>query len=535
VCTSDERSGVDLLQAGLGVLDGADVAGMADAALRSEVQALLVTANRLHAAVAARLAVFDARGLAQDDGFRSTKGWLGGFARLSAGAASALVKGARLLRGLPALAAAAGRGEVPAEQLGRVVRLAERVGPGVLADVDEVLAAAAATLNPDDLDRVCQRLRAHADPDGPEPDPAVDFDRRGITLSRFDHMILVRGQLDPEGGAALLTALDALMKPAGPADTRTTGQRRADALVQLARQALTGGRLPTVGGVRPQLGILITPQTLTHIDTDRHRPGRTAGWLTGPAGDAPAGAAQGANLDRAQGRATNPTPIAHAPGVVHDSNLDRGPNTPPGQVAPPGQVTPPGQVGPPGQVEPASARGDPLAQLGIPARGDPLAELGIPARPEPAWLDWVGQIPAALAQRIACDADVWRIVLDPTTGLPLDVGRSQRLVPHWIRSALHARDRGCRWPGCQAPTPWTDAHHLHSWTLGGNTSIENLLLLCRWHHSLIHEGQWHLRFDPATGQVHITRPEGLPYQIPTTTPWTTPATRQGDTPQPEAA
>jgi Domain of unknown function (DUF222)/HNH endonuclease len=513
VCTSDGRSGVDLLQAGLGVLDRADVAGMPDPALRSEVQALLVAVNRLHAAVAARLAVFDARGLAQDDGFRSTKGWLGGFARLSGGAASALVKGARLLWGPPALAAAAGRGEVPAEQLGRVVRLAERVGPGVLADVDEVLAAAAATLNPDDLDRVCQRVRAHADPDGPEPDPAVDFDRRGIILSRFDHMILVRGQLDPEGGAALLTALDALMKPAGPADTRTTGQRRADALVQLARQALAGGRLPTVGGVRPQLGILITPQTLTHVDTHRQRPGRAVRWLTGPTG-----ATHDPNPDCPPGMATNPAQVTPPEQV-----------TPPGQTALPEQVTPPGQAAPPGQVTPSRKA------VSAPARGDPLAELGIPARPEPAWLDWVGQIPAALAQRIACDADVWRIVLDPTTGLPLDVGRSQRLVPHWIRSALHARDRGCRWPGCQAPTPWTDAHHLHSWTLGGKTSIENLLLLCRWHHSLIHEGQWHLRYNPATGQVHITRPEALPYQIPATTPWTTPATRQGDPPQPEAA
>jgi hypothetical protein len=76
-----------------------------------------------------------------------------------------------------------------------------------------------------------------------------------------------------------------------------------------------------------------------------------------------------------------------------------------------------------------------------------LAGLGVPAAVERAWLNWYGPIPPALAKRIACDADLWRIVLDPTTGLPLDVGRAHRLVPHWIRRALHARDRGCRWPG----------------------------------------------------------------------------------------
>lgn len=44
--------------------------------------------------------------------------------------------------------------------------------------------------------------------------------------------------------------------------------------------------------------------------------------------------------------------------------------------------------------------------------------------------------------RFACDADIWRVILDPGTGQPLDVGRRHRLVPPWIRRALHARDRG---------------------------------------------------------------------------------------------
>jgi hypothetical protein len=94
---------------------------------------------------------------------------------------------------------------------------------------------------------------------------------------------------------------------------------------------------------------------------------------------------------------------------------------------------------------------------------DPLSQARVAELPDLPWMNWVNEIPPALAQRIACDAQVWRAVLDPATGLPLEVGRAHRVVPHWIRKALHARDRGCRWPGCRAPAAWTDAHHLVPW------------------------------------------------------------------------
>src|SRR6185437_16200014 len=81
-------------------------------------------------------------------------------------------------------------------------------------------------------------------------------------LARVGGMIVLRGQLDPEGGAALLTALDAAMRPPRGDDPRSTDQRRADALVTIIGQVLGAGGLPTVHGVRPHLGILITPQTL---------------------------------------------------------------------------------------------------------------------------------------------------------------------------------------------------------------------------------------------------------------------------------
>jgi hypothetical protein len=154
---------------------------------------------------------------------------------------------------------------------------------------------------------------------------------------------------------------------------------------------------------------------------------------------------------------------------------------------------------------------------------DPLSQTGLPPGRDRPWLNWVGEVPTELAQRLACDGIVWRVVLDQRTGLPLDVGRKHRLVPWWIRKALWARDRGCRWPGCDIPAEWADAHHIVPWWTGGITAIEQLVTLCRFHHGLVHEGRWRLSLDRATGDVWITRPDNTPYELGPSRPWTTPS------------
>jgi hypothetical protein len=144
--------------------------------------------------------------------------------------------------------------------------------------------------------------------------------------------------------------------------------------------------------------------------------------------------------------------------------------------------------------------------------------------PEPATMEWVGTIPDSLAQRIACDSDVWRVLLDPATGRPVDVGRAHRIVPPWIRKALWVRDGTCRFPGCHAPIAWTDAHHLTPWAAGGPTDLDNLVSLCRWHHSRVHEGGWHIEYDTTTNTVNATRPNGRPYEIRGRPPLSDPST-----------
>jgi hypothetical protein len=85
-------------------------------------------------------------------------------------------------------------------------------------------------------------------------------------------------------------------------------------------------------------------------------------------------------------------------------------------------------------------------------------------------------------------------------------GHTSRTVPAALRRALVARDGGCRFPRCDRPPEWTDAHHVQSWADGGETTMANTTLLCRVHHRLVHEGGWTVRLDPDDGLI-ATPPE----------------------------
>jgi hypothetical protein len=88
------------------------------------------------------------------------------------------------------------------------------------------------------------------------------------------------------------------------------------------------------------------------------------------------------------------------------------------------------------------------------------------------------------------------ILLPPALGgarsEPLEVGRATRVVSPAQRTALTVRDGGCKFPGCDRPLAWCEAHHLRHWLHGGPTDLGNLVLLCRGHHHAVHEGGWRL-------------------------------------------
>jgi hypothetical protein len=116
---------------------------------------------------------------------------------------------------------------------------------------------------------------------------------------------------------------------------------------------------------------------------------------------------------------------------------------------------------------------------------------------------------AGAARRIGCDAEV--IGVTERDGLPIDVGRKQRMVPDRLRLALHVRDRFCRFPGCGVPAYRTEAHHHEHWALGGETNLDNLLLLCGFHHRRHHAGAYRIRktadgFSFETDDGHVIQP-----------------------------
>ncbi len=106
-----------------------------------------------------------------------------------------------------------------------------------------------------------------------------------------------------------------------------------------------------------------------------------------------------------------------------------------------------------------------------------------------------GPVGRAVAERLACDAHVARIVMAGKSRV-LDLGRATRVVSPALRTAVMARDEHCRHGRCRVPAKWCDVHHIVPWLDGGRTDEANLVLLCRRHHVDTHEGGWVLIRHP---------------------------------------
>lgn len=114
-------------------------------------------------------------------------------------------------------------------------------------------------------------------------------------------------------------------------------------------------------------------------------------------------------------------------------------------------------------------------------------------------------ISAGAARRLACDAEIIPAVLG-THSEPLDLGRTHRLVTSALWHALVLRDQHCAFPGCTRLPLTCDAHHILHWADGGPTTIDNMILLCRRHHTLTHHSPWHVCIDPHSRKPVWTPP-----------------------------
>jgi hypothetical protein len=114
-------------------------------------------------------------------------------------------------------------------------------------------------------------------------------------------------------------------------------------------------------------------------------------------------------------------------------------------------------------------------------------------------------LPIESVKRLCCDGQAV-VIGEDENGLPLNIGRKTRTVPTGIKRALVARDKRCAFPGCHHER-FVDAHHIEHWSAGGETSLDNLMLLCSQHHKLVHEGGFSIQRD-YQNQWFFKRPDG---------------------------
>jgi hypothetical protein len=349
-----------------------------------------------------RLPDLERRRIHERDGHLSAASWLASTHRVSYGAARRSAATARALEHMPATRRALEQGDVSLSGVGVLVE-ARASDPDAFEGSEAVLVKAASMHSVSGLSRVVGHWRrAVAAEAGADTEAGLRARRRLHASATLHGMVRVDGDLDPETGEALLTALGAVVDAecrSGQADERSPAQRRADALGEVCRQWLDLTPRPAVSGERPHLTLTVSAESL-----------------------------QGSSSPSVEGH----------------------------------------------------------------GRG--------------AELDHVGPVPLTTARRLSCDASVMRVVMAGGSE-PLDVGRRTPVVPSSIRRAVVCRDRHCRFPGCDRPHAWCDAHHVVHWARGGRTRLSNLVLLCRRHHRLVHR-RGGFSLEPSKDGPVFRRPDG---------------------------
>jgi hypothetical protein len=326
--------------------------------------------DQLRVLVTEKVTALESKGL-PELGFPSITAYLIHVGRMSAGEARRYATRAKAKQSAPPAYAAWGDGRVSSDQAAQLFHMAEVV-PDAYPEAERKLVDIVEPLSVRQTATALEYWRQAADGPG-DLDMEAQMSRRGLSLSRTTGgMRRVDGWLTQLAGEALEAAMAAHMPAPAHGDTRSTRQRRHDALEEMANCHLTHENQTEVGGERPHL------QLLTDLED-----------LLGIAGG------------------------------THET-VDQG-----------------------------------------------------------------DVVDVEAIRLIGCDSSVSRIVLGPDSEI-LDVGRKNRVWTAAQRRALVARGRTCTWSGCERPTKWADIHHLHHWADGGDTSVENGVLLCRFHHVHTH-------------------------------------------------
>ncbi|TDL36671.1 HNH endonuclease signature motif containing protein [Arthrobacter nitrophenolicus] len=371
-------------------------------------------------------------------------------------------------------------------------RLQHQATPEILEHIENHLTTAARTADPDFLARLARRWADTIDADGAEPSEEalrhtqgafIRKPRHGLhhveifaTTDQYEYLATVMNTATnprtttPNTSTSQTTESltsssqaqvpvdnpDATVDPHRDLDIslerRSRPQQQLDGLVSAVKAGLTTNQLPTTGGNRPQIIATINYQDLF--------PTTTAAATGTGAADADRNSAGSTTGGRAS------TCGASLAGTHTDGS---------GTRACPGQDRTPDRHG----------------------TGN---------------FAFTGPAAATTLRKIACDADIIPAVLG-THGEILHLGRKTRLFTPAQRLALTARDQGCAFPDCTIPAPWCEAHHITYWSHGGETTTDNGVLLCSFHHHLIHKEQWAIAIQHGTPSF-IPPPHIDPNQSP---------------------
>jgi hypothetical protein len=267
MAASGDRHGspVQQLKALIGRLP-AWIGDVDDTEVGEELVEIRESIDRLEAVFASGLRRFDKCGEYRADGAVSLVDWLRWKAKLSGGAAMERVTIARQLEQLPQTRQAFASGNVGYQHVALLARSAEKVGAAAVQGEETSLLKAAETMDPGRFAGVAREFEYRVDHAAALAESNRAYARRYLHISDVkDGLVHLEGLLDAEGGATLKTALSALMPPPSKDDGRTPGQRRVDALVELARRPLDGSTLGSVGGRRPHLVITASAETVAGL------------------------------------------------------------------------------------------------------------------------------------------------------------------------------------------------------------------------------------------------------------------------------
>lgn len=449
------------------------VSALTDEALEEELALLAgVNTSAVHRGLTL-LREFDARGGWARQGFLTAAHWLSHVTSLERSSAREKVRVARALGELPLIDEALRTVQLSYSKVRALTRVATPENRELLL----VVALRGTTAHVEEfVRRYRSGTRVSADARG-----RSQLESRELHVEwDSDGMLSLRGRLAPDDGARLLAALEAIHFPSrarlreagqrgAPPDERTFPQRRADALMELVDAGVYAGM--TGQSPEAERSGVGAQQRLGGSEPGPVQPGEHAGAQSGT-GDV----------------------SADASSVEGAADVDLGADTDDARSVPEAPRT----GGPPG----STGLREPM-RITLHVNIDALCEDG--EDPSAFFADGPRVAPE-LARRLSCDANIAALV-ESASGEPLALGRTHRTVPPALRRALVTRDEGCRFPGCTRRR-YLEAHHIEHWATGGETRLDNLVLLCPHHHRFTHEHGYAIERCSASGELVFRPPEG---------------------------